>query len=41
MDKIAEKVVYTGAIDAYFDFKLGSIGIPFSYVLKQKLLDHT
>lgn len=24
-DKIAEKIVYTGAIDAYFDFKLGTL----------------
>ena len=24
-DKLAEKVIYTGAIDAYFDFKLGAL----------------
>lgn len=23
LDKLAEKVVYTGPIDAYFDYKLG------------------
>ena len=25
LDKLAEKVVYTGAIDAYFDYKLGAL----------------
>ena len=25
LDKVAEKVVYTGAIDAYFDYKLGAL----------------
>ena len=25
LDKLAEKVVYTGPIDAYFDFKLGTL----------------
>ena len=25
LDKLAEKVIYTGAIDAYFDFKLGAL----------------
>ena len=25
LDKLAKKVVYTGAIDAYFDFKLGAL----------------
>ena len=25
LDKLAEKIIYTGAIDAYFDFKLGTL----------------
>ena len=28
LDALAEKVIYTGPIDAYFDYKLGSIRIP-------------
>ena len=29
MMRLAEKVVYTGAIDAYFDYKLGTSGVSF------------
>ena len=28
-DAMAEKVIYTGAIDAYFDYKLGTLGVSF------------
>ena len=33
---MASKVVYTGAIDAYFDYKLGTLEYRSVYVLKQK-----
>ena len=25
LDKLADKIIYTGAIDAYFDYKLGAL----------------
>ena len=27
--QLADKVVYTGPIDAYFDYKLGTVGVSF------------
>ncbi len=31
-DSIASKIVYTGAIDAYFDYKLGALGVSFGTI---------
>lgn len=38
LNKIADKIVYTGAIDAYFDFKLGTLEYR-SVKFENKLLD--
>ena len=35
LDALAEKVVYTGPIDAYFDYKYGNIWNIVLYVLRQ------
>lgn len=40
LDKLAEKVVYTGPIDAYFDYKLGYLEYRYRSVrFENELLD--
>ena len=40
LDALADKVVYTGAIDAYFDYKLGTLECKQHYLSWQPVLDH-
>ena len=39
LDALAEKVIYTGPIDAYFDYKLGDIWNIVLYDLRHEILD--